>query len=242
VLLAEMPHNRYFYPGSLKISEKICLDEKEAHHLIKVMRQRANETVEVMNGKGLLAEGFVETAHKDLAEIEIKSVTDGEPDNFSLVLALAFLKPQHLEFAIEKAVELGVTEIWLFPALRSEKKEVSVTYKVRLDAIVISASKQCGRLFLPKILIKKDLKTCYEKERLTFVGSPESSIQKLDAYKESIIKNRAITLCIGPESGFTPQEMQDLEMMGAQKVQFHTNTLRAETAAICGIALLRNIL
>lgn len=237
-----MPANRYFYPEKFHLSESIFLEEKEASHLTKVMRQRIGDEIELINGKGELASGKIIAAHKDKAEIEITHITTGKPDDFSLVLALAFLKPQHLEFALEKAVELGVSEIWLFPADRSEKREISDTYKQRLDTILIASCKQCGRLFSPKLIIKKDLKSCIEPDRLTFVGSPDSSLKKLSSYQAEITLKRAITICIGPEAGFSMKELETLTKLSVQNVHFHPNTLRAETAAISAILLLHSLL
>jgi 16S rRNA (uracil1498-N3)-methyltransferase len=123
---------------------------------------------------------------------------------------------------------VGVSSFKLYPASRSEKKALSEQNLKRLQTIILSSVKQCGRLYLPKIELKESLKACLEGQVL--FGDLESSNPQIPIEKN-------ITLVIGPEGGFTPQERSLLVDYGAKGILLSRNTLRAETAAVVGAAL-----
>jgi 16S rRNA (uracil1498-N3)-methyltransferase len=223
-----MPCYRYFYPKDFS-SPSICLnDPQELHHLKRVLRIQEGDTIELINGKGWLAMGVVANLLKDRAEIDIVSSKQALPSKTTLTLFLAVLKPSHLEYALEKATEVGAGDFVLFFADKSEKKEISVSYKTRLQEIVKNACKQCGRLFLPEITIKKDLSLCFDLPfDALFYGEMQGS-----GYISRV--HQKIGLFIGPESGFSQNEKELLIAKNALAISLHPNTLRAETAAVIG--------
>ena len=237
-----MPHNRYYVKKPFCKDELVSIDDLEFQHMTRVMRQKKGDEIELINGKGQLATGNVADIEKRQATILITNVQNDMLCDFSLTLTLALLKPTHLEFAIEKAVELGVTEIVLFAGKRSEKKEVSDQYMIRLTSIIISACKQCGRLFLPKLVIKKSLKECLAPEQPAFFGDINKDARALTSFSEEIKNKRMANLYIGPESGFSEDEIKLMQNAGFHGISFHPNILRAETAAIAGITLFSNLL
>lgn len=238
-----MPHNRYYLAQVFHDNALLTLEDAEFHHVTRVMRQKEGDTIELINGQGSLAEAVITKIDKQKAiarvtALQIEQKNEKAP---SLTLVLAYLKPANLEFSIEKCVELGVTEIWLFEALRSEKKVLSELYIKRLETIIISACKQCGRLFLPKLIIKKSLQSCLEAissnvDTQAFFGDLQAEQRSFKDYLSSITKSAY--LFIGPESGFSDDERALLRASKAHGVRFHSNILRAETAAIAGTALL----
>jgi 16S rRNA (uracil1498-N3)-methyltransferase len=194
-----------------------------------VLRLQEGDTLELINGKGWLAKGTISSLEKDKAFIEITSSTHTVPTKPQVTLALAILKASHLEYALEKAAEVGAYKFELFFAEKSEKKGLSDQYKTRLYEIVKNACKQCGRLFFPEITIKKDLAVCLETVQGTcFFGDPQGkTIKTLPPFENAC-------LFVGPESGFSQREKELLLSKNAQGISFHTNTLRAETAAVIG--------
>jgi 16S rRNA (uracil1498-N3)-methyltransferase len=199
------------------------------------MRQRVNEEIECINGQGELATATIQQLGDKQATIQLTSVTRNSPHPFSITLALAYLKPSHFEYALEKATELGVDRFLLFNADRSEKKAISDNYLQRLNTIVLSATKQCGRLFLPRIEVKGTLKACLEGN--IFFGDLESTKR----LSEQTLPNH-ITFVVGPEAGFSEKERTLLLQHKATGCLLHPNTLRAETAAVLGPALLFELL
>ena len=232
-----MPQHRYYVSEPFYVDKSIAIQDPEFHHLHSVMRQKEGDKLELINGQGQLAHGVIIAIQKKQALVQISHVQEEKPADFCLTLALSFLKNAHLEFAIEKACEIGVSQICLFQALRSEKKELSEQCLKRLQTIVISACKQCGRLYIPTIEVYKNLKECLKKEELSFFGDLSSTSQPIARFAQDLQKRKAATIYIGPESGFTEEEVKRLQENGAHGITLSKNTLRAETAAIVATAL-----
>lgn len=234
-----MPAERYFHSERFLDQQTIILEDQEFHHLVHVMRTRAGDTVEVVNGQGQLAQVVVESIEKKRAYLSITSLQTEPPSDKKIILAQGIPRLPRLEFILEKCTELGVTEIWLFPAMRSEKRDFSDNQLERMKTLTISAMKQCGRLYLPTIILMPSLKLWDEKITMPiFFGDTDPSaptfnavLQKLGSFKEAIF-------CIGPESGFTNEEIAVLKQRGAFATKLHPNILRTDTAAIAAIALL----
>ncbi len=233
-----MPQNRYYVPESFAAGQHATLSGEEFHYCKNVMRSRVGEQVTLIDGQGKLGVAKIEAIDKEkavLIVLEVHSEAYEEQRPYAPVLIQALLKPAHLEFAIEKTVELGVGAIWLFPAARSEKKEVSESYRKRLESIILSASKQCGRLYFPTLIIHKSIKNCVDGKNVYF-GDPTSttSLDQLQEAQASAVE----AFIVGPEGGFTPDEVAFMKTKNAIGVRLHHNTLRAETAAIVAIAKL----
>ena len=227
-----MPAKRFFTPTSLH-HDTVLLSGEELHHL-SVMRLRPQDPLELVNGLGELASGVILSLDKERATIKITHYHQEPPSHPSLILAQALPKLPLLEWIIEKGCELNVSEFWLFPGDLSEKKELSSTQQIRLNALLISALKQCGRLWLPKILIKPPLKKWVAHSGTLLFGDLSPEAQPLSApFVEPI------AICIGPEKGFSSSEKSLLkDTLKAQGVRLHTNILRTETAGLVALSQL----
>lgn len=232
-----MPHNRFFTPDELTLQTMITLEEEEFHH-IAVMRLSENEEVELVNGKGLLAKARIQKMHKKKVDLLITHIHKENPPSIHAHLALSLIKPSLLEFAIEKVTELGITEISLFPALYSEKRELSENAKARLEKITISALKQCGRLYLPKISYFSSLKEVLSSKNPSFYCDLVGNAPKLFS---QIQNQKNFTVFIGPEKGFSKEEKRLLSE-NATVCLLAPNILRAETAAITAASLIAQII
>lgn len=232
-----MPNNRYFVPQSFTCDQEVELTSQEFHHLRNVCRGQCGDEIELINGKGELACAAVSHLTKEKAIARVTSVHKEDPLPFTITLALAFLKPSHLEYAIEKATEVGVSTFWLFPGDKSEKKQVSEQYLKRLETILLGATKQCGRLFAPTLEIKKSLRECSDPSHRLLFGDLNSQTIPLS---QATNLGTNVCLVIGPESGFSENERKILLGMKAVAVSMHPNTFRAETAAVAGPLLLFN--
>jgi 16S rRNA (uracil1498-N3)-methyltransferase len=227
-----MPHNRYFIPAALDQGGTLSVDDAEFHHMTRVMRQEEGDEVELINGQGFLARATIEEIRKKEALLTIQECFQETKKNGSFTLALALLRPSHLEVAVEKVVELGVDNILLFPAKRSEKKELSDSQKNRLQQIIISATKQCGRLFMPE-LTYTTFTHCLETQAINCFG--DLGDQAISV-REVLLKGKNLQMMIGPEAGFTGDEIDLMRKKGAVGITLNRNILRAETAAIAAAA------
>lgn len=232
-----MPAERYYYPQNIENNTEISLEGQEHHHLINVMRTRLGDVVEIVNGLGQLASATVSSLEKKRAVLSIHSVFTSELPKFQIILAQGIPRFTRLELIMEKCTELGMTEIRLFPAARSEKKDISESQLTRLETIAVASMKQCGRLFLPKILVEPPLKKWPKLPlKSCFFGDLRENAPKFDDIFPA--GETEALFFIGPESGFTDEEVKQLMSLHATGVKLHPNILRTETAAIAALALL----
>lgn len=226
-----MPEKRFFWGHGLE--KEVMIVGQEFHHLKNVMRCKVGEKVEVVNGQGQLASASIKTITKDAALLDIDYVHQEEASIVNHTLAQAFLRPSKIEWIIEKGTELGIDTFCLFPGERSEVREYSSNQKERFHTILISALKQSGRLFLPRVLYQEAL-TSWQKipNQNIFYGAPDAVLPF------SPTKNTNTCFYVGPEKGFTDNEKKALLKRNATPVALAPNILRAETAAVAAAASL----
>lgn len=225
-----MPHERFYLNSPLEGT--IFLEEKEFHHLIHVMRMKEGETIELINGNGALAEGVIKTIGKKRAECTITSTKTHPKCNHELILAQALPRSNRLETILEKGTELGVTSFWLFPGDKSERTECRDEQLERYRLILISALKQCGRLFLPSIEWRLPLTKWKELPAPLFFGDLAKDATFLHQVPSSLI------FAIGPESGWSEKEIDKLHALNGKGIHLSPYVLRTDTAAITAAALI----
>ena len=220
-----------FFDSKATYSEPlITLYGSEMNHITRVLRHKPGDVIHITNGMGTLFVVKIENLLKDRMNVSILSKKHFDrPEFCKITLAMPLLKARdRMEFAIEKAVEIGVGRILLFQSDRTEK------HKVRDDrtrGIVEAAMKQSLQVYLPEFEICTSLEAvmeqtdgsniyvAHEKESQTIVGSIEQSI-------------KPTTIIVGPEGGFTDREIQMFQERHSKIVSLGTNRLRSETASI----------
>lgn len=230
-----MPHNRFFLNTPLCHTSEISLEDEEARHL-QVMRKKEGDSVEIINGKNQLGTAIIVKNEKKRVILKIEKIEERVPVDFKTIICQALCRGSNLDMIVEKGTELGMTEIWLFPGEQSEKKELSAHQLQRLEAIAISAIKQCGRLDLPKILLKPPLIKWEQIPYSAFYGTLSDTAPPFLSIWQK--KEHGILFFIGPEKGFTQKEEALLEQLGAKGVSLHPNILRAETAPLVALSLI----
>lgn len=243
-----MPDNRFFIDQPLQKGATVYLKDSELHHL-QVMKRGQKNHLELVNGRYQLAQAVLLELKRDAATLKIEDVIEKKaPHTCKIILAQALIKPAKLDFVLEKGTELGVNEFVFFAANLSELKELSENKKARFHSLIIAALKQCGRLDLPKITFLKNLKDCPQ----FFSTSPSSQnyfgdlAEKApflsDLPKKALAKLKNIAFFVGPEKGFTEEEIDFLKTnLKAKSTSLSQNILRAETAGITAAALLSYI-
>jgi 16S rRNA (uracil1498-N3)-methyltransferase len=142
-----------------------------------------------------------------------------------------------MDFLVEKCTELGVRE---FIPMKTERTIVSKVHTERLQKLALSAMTQCGRSFLPQIRdltnfqeVLNSLQNCQKKfimhERIDMRAKPWGKIEAEDSLK-------SVGILIGPEGGFTEEEVKAAESAGFVCVSLGTRRLRSETAAIASVS------
>lgn len=238
-----MPSERFFLEHSFKAQECQELTGAEFHHLAHVMRAHKGDAVELINGKGALAQATVEQLKKDKALLRIIQVDQQPESPCRFILAQAIPKANRLDLILEKGTELGVDCFWLFPGVHSLKKECYPNQIERARVVTISAMKQCGRLYLPSIEMRPPIDQWNPlNDKTAFFGdldkqAPlfEKSLRKASPFSSPIV------FITGPEGGFSAEEEQSLRDLGAIGVKLHANVLRTETASLMAVSLMTHL-
>lgn len=213
-----------------QIYPSVEIHEDEQQHIIKVLRMRDGQELFVTDGQGNLAKGSLKIEGKKavLTQIEIQEkIADFSP---KLHIAIAPTKNiDRIEFFIEKATELGISEITFINTYNSERKNINID-KIRKQSI--SASKQSLRTYFPKIndltKLKDFLKTINPKK--TFVAHCDSRFDRKNLQDIEITDE--ITILIGPEGDFSENEIISLIDLKIKSIKLGNQRLRTETAGI----------
>jgi 16S rRNA (uracil1498-N3)-methyltransferase len=224
-----MPSERFYIDAELQAQSTVTLEGSEFHHLARVMRVRVGEEVELINGRGALAQAELTEIRKESGSLCIQKVSHSPVLPPSFILAIPVMRPAKLEWVIEKGTELGADAFWLYPADFSEKEELSHRHQERLSHMAISAMKQCGRLDLPPIRVFKHLSDLFLPNFTYFFGDPREKMFP-------VIQSAAKVFISGPEKGFSKKEMEILNEK-AKGVRLSKHILRAETAPIAAAVL-----
>jgi 16S rRNA (uracil1498-N3)-methyltransferase len=228
-----MPQNRFFLDAPFSTHANLALDGDELHHL-RVMRLAVGETVALVNGKGALAEARLDSLDKKSASLHLLSVEVSSRSPCSIHLGIPLMRPSKLEWLIEKGTELGVDAFFLYRADRSEKEDLSMNQLERLRLLTIAALKQSGRLYLPSMAVMPNLMALSAGSNPTHFFFGDIGTQ--NRFPEKLSGDTL--LVTGPERGFSKEEIALLQSKGTG-VKLGTYILRAETAPIAGLAILR---
>lgn len=217
--------------GSLHLAEHMWLhDERIVHQLLRVLRIRPNEQIILFDGKG--DEVLYSIVQCEPHAVELQKITSLQPMHFEMNVTLAFalLKKDNTEVVIQKATELGVSTILPILSERTEKRSIDID---RARTIAIEASEQCGRHTIPEI---------HEPQSLQNVVGQLKDTHTIIAFNmtgERLVKgDKKIVLFIGPEGGWTPRELEYLQLQRAKIYSLGPSVLRAETACIAALSQL----
>jgi 16S rRNA (uracil1498-N3)-methyltransferase len=206
---------------------RVSLDEDEIHHL-RVRRAKDGEAVEILDGAGLRGTGRLRQDGKHWS-VEILSV-EREERPAELTLAVAAGDRERFSWMVEKAAELGVTDIVPLETVRTAgvATRLKAAHVAKLGRAALEAIKQCGATWAPRIEDPVPLEE--------FIGRSRSGTQWLaDAAGEAappLVDRHPLTVVIGPEGGLTDDERQALLGAGYLPVALGRHTLRFETAGL----------
>lgn len=202
----------------------------EARHLARVMRCKVGDVVCVFDGSGTSWQGRVASIARDEVEVELGSPTAGSRQAaVPLTLAVALPKGERQKWLIEKLTELGVERLVPLVTTRGVAEATAAAVD-RLRRGVIEACKQCGRDTLLSIG-----EPCSVAD---LVAAPRGEATLVVADRDGVTlpplipELRAIVALVGPEGGFTAEELALIEAAGGRRVTLGPHVLRVETAAI----------
>ncbi len=218
---------KLFY-GSIEPNVEIHPDEQQ--HISRVLRMKEGEVISLTDGKGRRVEGRLFYEGKKV-NLEVESFFDLEPNPVhSLHVAIAPTKNiDRTEYFVEKATELGISEISFILTEHSERKNINIE---RMEKLAIAASKQSLRLHFPKLnpLMKFNEFVNRLSFSNTFVAHCDPLLERRDISELQINGER--TFLIGPEGDFSTFEIKLLQEKGITAVSLGSQRLRTETAAV----------
>jgi len=206
------------------------LDEKESKHAIRVLRMVRGDRVILVDGKGGWYEAHIIDDHPKHCKLQIESHTpDYRPLSYSLHLAVAPTKNlDRFEWFLEKATEIGITDVTPLICMRSERKEVKLE---RLDKIIVSAMKQSLKAFKPVLHNPSGLESFLRVRREGTLGIAHCYPLERRGLGELELSGN-YTMLVGPEGDFTEGEVSQAIEAGYFPFHLGVSRLRTETAAV----------
>ncbi len=230
---------RIYQPVTLAVGT-LQLDEKASHHLSRVLRAEIGDEVTVFNGSGGEYQAVIRAITKKHVAVELLTFSNRTVESPAhLILAQGIARGEKMDFVMQKAVELGVSEIYPLITERCNVRLDKEREQKRMEhwrAVVVSACEQSGRTVVPVVHEPKLLTdwVAAVQAELKFILLPEAN-QTLSNAK----KAKHIAMLIGPEGGLSEQEIKLAEAHEFMPLNLGPRVLRTETATLAALTVIQ---
>ncbi len=226
-----------FYCDPRQAAEsRIELDDFESKHIARTLRKKVGEPLVLCDGRGQKLSGFI-AALKPRVTVDIENREAIPPAAPRVEIAMGFIRPQRLEWALEKATELGAAAVHL---IRTGHSGYFSDNRARFHKILRQAMKQNLRYHLPELHLHPSLsaflKAIPGETQKCMAVDPHSP--PLARFLEDREEHAPLLYLVGPEGGLSEKETEELGQAGFSDVYLGAYRLRAETAAIAGLSLI----
>lgn len=233
-----MRKHRLLVPLRLIPGEEISLDDKASHYLARVLRLAPGIEIELFNGDGNDYRCRLTHVGRDRVSAQVlERSANGAESPLRITLAQAMSRGERMDYCLQKATELGVAAFQLLLSDRVELKLTGARLERRMDhwrGVIESACEQCGRATVPGLAAPVSIDA--------WLQSPARRLV-LDTLGGSFLAHQQpgenIEIAVGPEGGFTEQELERMQNAGASLVRMGPRILRTETAGPAAIAVLQ---
>ena len=235
--------SRIFVPGVLTVGETVVLKAQAAHYLTRVLRLSVADVVTVFNGNGEDYSGEIHEIDRQRVLISLSAKRDpGTESPLKIKLVQAISRGERMDYTVQKAAELGVCSV---QPLFTSRVAVRLDDKRRVKrlehwrGVATSACEQCGRAVVPQILEPLTLADWLADEDDTqrLVLDPDAGL-KLSNCR---ISGDSVSVLIGPEGGFSQDEIRQMTAKGVTGVSLGPRIFRTESAGPAAIAVLQVI-
>jgi 16S rRNA (uracil1498-N3)-methyltransferase len=236
---------RFFVKRDRINKGKAILEGSEARHVGKVLRLGAGDSLYLLDEKGWEYKAVITSKSSKTVEVEILEKTPPQKESsLTIILGQALPKAQKMDYVVQKATELGVSAIIPFFSARSVPLLDDERSRKKLDRwqrVALEATKQCARVVVPQI------KNVVPFEDILGKGDDNSlkimlwEDEKKTTLKDVLRKNKSsqkVVALVGPEGGFTPDEVTMAKHAGFKTVSLGKYILRTETAGPCLLGIL----
>lgn len=235
---------RIHVPGPWVAGERLALGEEAAVHLTRVLRLKAGAPLAVFDGEGREHEASIRAIAGSRVEVQLGPArASPAPSPLAVTLAQGISRAERMDYAIQKATELGVTRIVPLLCERSVVRLDAAQAARKLEhwqGVATAAAGQCGRADLPEILparrLPEHLALIRDTPGMRLVLAPGAAQGLKD-----LPATRAVEILIGPEGGLADEEIALAALAGFERVRLGPRVLRTETAAAAAIAALQTL-
>jgi 16S rRNA (uracil1498-N3)-methyltransferase len=234
----------FFYINNYNVSQKeIQLDEETSRHIVSVLRMQQGEKLNLTDGKGNLITSKIIDDHKKHCLVEVLATNNPLTATRKITIAISLLKnASRFEWFLEKATEIGITEIIPLICKRTEKQKFK---EERLQNIIISAMLQSQQCMLPVLHQPVIFEMIFSKQEISNASQKFIAHCIVDQKRNlSDLVNESLSsqvILIGPEGDFTVEEVQLAIQHHFDAVSLGETRLRTETAGIVAATLLRHV-
>ena len=228
--------SRLFVEQPLGAAQPVLLDSRQAHYIHRVMRLRSGGQVPIFNGR----DGeWLSELHLSQNQVHLECIRQIRPqlEDSDVWLLMVPLRQARTEFAVEKAVELGVSRIAFVSTERAVPRRVNL---VRLRTIAIEAAEQCGGMSIPKMAETRALDQEFQnwpQGRVLYFCDENAGATNLPFPCQAGESARAVL--IGPEGGFSDSERQYInDLKFSLRISLGHRVLRAETAVVSALTII----
>ena len=236
----------YVSPNSVKES-KIYVGKEESHHIIDVMRLQKGDSITAFDGTGKEYDGRISSIENKRVVIDVSKIKIVDKKrSISISLAQAIPKKDKMDLIVQKATELGVDEIFPIESSRTVVKSKGERGKRKIERwqkIAVEASKQCGRTELPEVRDITYFDAIFDyitKYDLTIMPCVPEKFVTLKSALKNIDRPNKVLVIIGPEGGFSEEEINRACEEGALLVTLGNLILKSDTAAIATLSILNH--
>jgi 16S rRNA (uracil1498-N3)-methyltransferase len=230
---------RIYTDTPLQAGTEAQLDDNAARHVGRVLRMQPGQALSLFNGDGQDYRALIASAGKKNVTVQVEQPTaNGSESALEIVLGQTLSKGDRMDYAVQKATEMGVSRIVPLSTEHCDVRLKSDREDKRLShwrSVAISAAEQCGRARVPDILPVMNITEWLEYSRrcdLRLVLHHRTK-QSLD----SLAKPNSVALMIGPEGGLSADEIAQAEKSGFLPIALGPRVLRTETAPVAAMAL-----
>ena len=237
--------HRFFVNIELSQSDICFLPADAAHHCTQVLRYKLGQPLILFNGDGFNYHAQIHSLDKKTCQVTINGKFS--PDNESplkIHLFQGIAKGDKMDLIIQKAVELGVHQITPIFTQRCNVKLKSDRLEKKLahwNKVLISACEQSGRAFVPKLNQAVDINKLETLESLSIYLEPNSKTSLTQLELKDKRETQSIGLFVGPEGGFSDDDIQRLEDLECLGARLGSRILRTETAGLAAVSVLQSL-
>ncbi len=217
----------FYVPELTPTTKSIYLSEDESKHACRVLRLKMNDEVSLLDGVGGVYHARIEEDNPKKCLLQIIAVTQEPKPTHEVHIAIAPTKNMdRIEWFVEKATEIGITELTLLICDHSERKVVKTE---RLEKILISAMKQSKRTFIPKLNAVVTFSEFMKQHTQGALAHCEEGEKKS---LQTLYQASNYPILIGPEGDFSTKEIAAAKTNGFDFVVLGNTRLRTETAGL----------